>query len=87
MKVLGCGKIITPYRTCGDVSFANKIISCHNCRRRIEQQIKEAIRKKWEAEREHCDNCEPRNYCATCKPNFEKLNEIIKIREVLEPVQ
>ena len=30
-KIIGCGKIINPYRTCGDISFANKLILCKEC--------------------------------------------------------
>ena len=86
-KALGCNKNINPHRTCGDVSFNNKIILCEDCHNKAKARIKKAVRKKWEAEREHCDNCEVGYRCDTCKPEFDKLNEEINIRDVLEDME
>ena len=83
-ELLGCRKTVGKYRSCGDISFANKIILCEECKKSTEERITRAIKKKWEAERNHCGDCESGNYCATCKPEFDKLNEIINIRDVLE---
>jgi hypothetical protein len=38
---LGCGKTIKKYRTCGDISFGNKIILCKECKEDILYRIKE----------------------------------------------
>jgi len=29
--ITGCGKMINPYKSCGDISFANKLILCEDC--------------------------------------------------------
>lgn len=40
LSELGCGKIINKYRTCGDISFTNKIILCQECKEDILWRIK-----------------------------------------------
>ena len=83
-KSLGCDKVIGVYRMCGEVSFSNKLILCGVCLGKVQTKIARAVKQKWEAERNHCGNCDESGYCSTCKPEFDKLNEIIKIRDVLE---
>lgn len=83
-KSLGCNKVLNAYTSCGDINFSNKIVLCEDCHNKAKDKILKAVRKKWEAEREHCDDCEVGHYCATCKPEFEKLNEDINVRKILE---
>ena len=84
MKGLGCGKVLNPYRTCGGISFSNKVILCEECRAKAEERVKIAKKKKWLAEHEHCDGCEVGYRCDTCKPEFDKLKEEISIKDILE---
>ncbi len=47
-KELGCGKSISPYTSCGDINFSNKIVLCKDCentRRPHEEFEREVIEK------------------------------------------